>query len=81
MVVRNRGTIWIKKPPVRAAVGYFNFLSYFISLVGKERANTFYFLVDFVFKFARGPEDIVVAVGEVRGLGRAHLCDQVEKFS
>ena len=54
---------------------------YFTRLVGKETSYTLDLLVDFVFKFAAGPEDVAVAILEVGLLGAAHLADQIKELS
>lgn len=43
--------------------------------------HSFYFLVNFGFKFERGAEDVRRAVLKVCLLGSAHLSDQKEEFS
>lgn len=43
--------------------------------------HSFYFLVNFMFKFAGGAQDVRRAVLEISLLGASHLGDQEEELS
>lgn len=50
-------------------------------LISQDCKHSFYFLVNFVFKFAGGAQDVGRAVLEICLLGASHFGDQVEELT
>lgn len=49
-------------------------------LISQDCMHSFYFLVNFGFKFAGGAQDVGRAIFEISLLGASHLGDQIEEL-